>query len=63
MVCVVSRQGARPSIPLAPCHGYCCAQVRVWRGVVEGLNTTFLEPENGHFWRGCIYGRNDDAAR
>jgi len=38
-------------------------QVRVWRGVVEGLNTTFLEPENGHFWRGCIYGRNDDAVR
>jgi len=35
----------------------------VWKGVVEGLNTTFLEPENGHVWRGCIYGRNDDAER
>ena len=31
--------------------------VRVSRGLVEGLPTTFLEPENGHFWRGCIYGR------
>jgi starch synthase len=30
---------------------------------VEGLPTTFLEPENGHFWRGCIYGRNDDHVR
>eukprot|EP00879_Flechtneria_rotunda_P007886 GHRR01008263.1.p1 GENE.GHRR01008263.1~~GHRR01008263.1.p1 ORF type:complete len:1096 (+),score=490.52 GHRR01008263.1:107-3289(+) len=37
--------------------------VRVWHGVVEGLNTTFLEPENGHFWRGCIYGRGDDHVR
>ncbi len=35
----------------------------MWRGVVEGLATTFLEPENGHFWRGCIYGRNDDHVR
>ena len=38
-------------------------QVRVWRGSVAGLNTIFLEPENGHFWRGCIYGRNDDHVR
>jgi len=37
--------------------------VRVWRGMVEGLPTTFLEPENGHVWRGCIYGRNDDHVR
>jgi hypothetical protein len=37
--------------------------IRVWRGVVEGLQTTFLEPENGHFWRGCIYGRGDDHVR
>lgn len=37
--------------------------IRVWHGVVEGLKTTFLEPENGHFWRGCIYGRNDDHVR
>jgi hypothetical protein len=35
----------------------------VWHGTVEGLDTTFLEPENGHFWRGCIYGRNDDHVR
>jgi starch synthase len=37
--------------------------VRVWRGHVEDLPTTFLEPENGHFWRGCIYGRGDDHVR
>ncbi len=37
--------------------------VRVWRGLVEGLSTTFLEPENGMFWVGCIYGRNNDAQR
>ncbi|KAI8476302.1 MAG: hypothetical protein J3K34DRAFT_382253 [Monoraphidium minutum] len=39
------------------------SQVKVWKGKVEGLPTTFLEPENGHFWRGCIYGRNDDHVR
>ena len=27
------------------------------------LRTTFLEPQNGSFWVGCVYGRNDDAAR
>ena len=37
--------------------------VRVWKGVVEELNTVFLEPENGHFWAGCIYGKNNDTAR
>ena len=37
--------------------------VRVWHGTVEGLRTTLLEPENGHFWRGCIYGRGDDHVR
>lgn len=39
-----------------------CA-VQVWQGIVEGLTTLFLEPCNGTFWVGCIYGRNDDAAR
>lgn len=28
-----------------------------------GLSTVFLEPQNGFFWVGCIYGRNDDASR
>lgn len=37
--------------------------IRVFRGQVEGLNTTFLEPDNGMFWVGCVYGRNDDAHR
>jgi starch synthase len=39
------------------------SNVKVWRGRVEGLNSTFLEPDNGHFWRGCIYGRGDDHVR
>ena len=39
------------------------AQVKVWEGSVEGVPTTFLEPCNGSVWVGCIYGRNDDAAR
>ncbi len=38
-------------------------QVKVWQGRVEGLSTTFLEPCNGMFWVGCVYGRNDDANR
>jgi hypothetical protein len=37
--------------------------IRVFRGKVEGLETTFLEPNNGYFWVGCVYGRNDDAHR
>lgn len=38
-------------------------QVKVWQGIVEELETIFLEPCNGSVWAGCIYGRNDDAAR
>jgi starch synthase len=30
-------------------------QVKVWRGEVEGLTVTFLEPCNGLFWVGSIY--------
>jgi len=37
--------------------------VRVWRGIVEELETIFLEPENGHFSVGCIYGKNNDHVR
>jgi len=36
---------------------------RVFRGVVNDLDVVFLEPDNGFFWVGCVYGRNDDAAR
>lgn len=25
-------------------------QVKIWKGLVEGLRTTFLEPCNGYFW-------------
>ncbi len=38
-------------------------QTKVWKGEVEGVPTTFLEPTSGAFWVGCIYGRNDDATR
>ncbi|KAL2641893.1 hypothetical protein R1flu_009480 [Riccia fluitans] len=38
-------------------------RVRVWNGKVEGLPVHFLEPENGMFWVGCIYGRRDDGPR
>lgn len=46
-----------------PSFEYGGTSVRVWKGVVEELNTTFLEPENGMFWVGCIYGKNNDAQR
>ncbi|GJP84436.1 hypothetical protein CLOP_g14493 [Closterium sp. NIES-67] len=36
---------------------------RMWFGYVEGIGVHFLEPENGIFWVGCIYGRKDDGAR
>ncbi|XP_072967076.1 starch synthase 3, chloroplastic/amyloplastic-like [Typha angustifolia] len=35
-------------------------EVKVWFGKVEGLSVYFLEPENGMFCVGCIYGRNDE---
>eukprot|EP01025_Chloroclados_australasicus_P026535 TRINITY_DN26388_c1_g1_i6.p1 TRINITY_DN26388_c1_g1~~TRINITY_DN26388_c1_g1_i6.p1 ORF type:complete len:800 (+),score=97.95 TRINITY_DN26388_c1_g1_i6:62-2461(+) len=37
--------------------------VRVWKGKVEQLDVIFIEPENGTFWVGCIYGRQDDSQR
>ncbi|KAK2076899.1 hypothetical protein QBZ16_005127 [Prototheca wickerhamii] len=30
-------------------------EIKVWRGIVEDLKTTFLEPCNGMFWVGRIY--------
>ncbi|KAK9861945.1 hypothetical protein WJX84_010056, partial [Apatococcus fuscideae] len=38
-------------------------QVKVWEAEIEDLRTILLEPSNGAFWVGCIYGRNDDAHR
>ncbi len=46
-----------------PCSLLASTQVRVWKGLVDGLPTTFLEPENGYFWRGTIYGCKDDHMR
>ncbi|WOL17782.1 starch synthase 3, chloroplastic/amyloplastic [Canna indica] len=38
-------------------------EIKVWFGKVEGLSVYFLEPQNGMFSVGCIYGRNDDGPR
>ncbi|XP_019174432.1 PREDICTED: starch synthase 3, chloroplastic/amyloplastic isoform X2 [Ipomoea nil] len=38
-------------------------EVKVWFGKVEGLSVYFLEPQNGFFWKGCIYGSNNDTER
>jgi len=39
-------------------------QIKIWRGKVEGVNTTFLEPCNGQFWVGSIYtDMNQDRHR
>ncbi|PAN33952.1 hypothetical protein PAHAL_6G059500 [Panicum hallii] len=36
------------------------SEIKVWRGHVEDLCVYFLEPQNGMFGVGCVYGRNDD---
>ncbi|CAL4997199.1 unnamed protein product [Urochloa decumbens] len=36
------------------------SEIKVWRGLVEDLCVYFLEPQNGIFGVGCVYGRNDD---
>jgi len=35
----------------------------VWRGEVEEVPVVFLQPDNGNFDVGCIYGRGDDHVR
>nr|AEL97582.1 starch synthase IIIa [Hordeum vulgare subsp. vulgare]AEL97586.1 starch synthase IIIa [Hordeum vulgare subsp. vulgare] len=35
-------------------------EIKVWVGQVENLTVYFLEPQNGMFGVGCVYGRNDD---
>ncbi|CAM0911045.1 unnamed protein product [Alopecurus aequalis] len=35
-------------------------EIIVWAGLVEDLTVYFLEPQNGMFAVGCVYGRNDD---
>jgi starch synthase len=37
--------------------------VNIYKGFVEGIKVTFVDPENGHFRVGCIYGRGDDHVR
>lgn len=38
-------------------------EIKVWFGKVEGLPVYFLEPQNGLFWTGCIYGCRNDGER
>ncbi|XP_065879868.1 starch synthase 3, chloroplastic/amyloplastic [Euphorbia lathyris] len=38
-------------------------EIKVWFGKVEGLSVYFLEPQNGMFWTGCIYGSRNDGER
>lgn len=39
------------------------SEIKVWLGKVEGLSVYFLEPQNGLFWKGCIYGCSNDGER
>ncbi|KAI8000822.1 hypothetical protein LOK49_LG09G01551 [Camellia lanceoleosa] len=38
-------------------------EIKVWFGKVEGLSVYFLEPQNGLFSTGCIYGGKNDGER
>ncbi|XVF87732.1 hypothetical protein PTKIN_Ptkin18bG0144400 [Pterospermum kingtungense] len=38
-------------------------EIKVWFGKVEGLPVYFLEPQNGFFWTGCVYGCRNDGER
>ncbi|XP_073003486.1 soluble starch synthase 3, chloroplastic/amyloplastic-like [Typha latifolia] len=41
--------------------GWGGTEIKVWFGKIEGLSVYLLEPQNGMFWVGCVYGRNDGA--
>ncbi|CAM0902904.1 unnamed protein product [Alopecurus aequalis] len=36
-------------------------EIKVWFGKVEDISVYFLEPQNGMFWVGCVYGKNDES--
>ncbi|CAH2038226.1 unnamed protein product [Thlaspi arvense] len=38
-------------------------EIKVWHGKVEGISVYFLDPQNGLFQRGCVYGCADDSGR
>ncbi|KAK2974832.1 hypothetical protein RJ640_005616, partial [Escallonia rubra] len=38
-------------------------EIKVWFGKVEGISVYFLEPQNGLFWAGGIYGCKNDGER
>ncbi|KAM0858875.1 hypothetical protein ACQ4PT_047560 [Festuca glaucescens] len=42
------------------CFSWGGTEIIVWVGLVEDLTVYFLEPHNGMFGVGCVYGRNDD---
>mmetsp|Transcript_3823 Transcript_3823/g.11020 ORF Transcript_3823/g.11020 Transcript_3823/m.11020 type:complete len:1228 (+) Transcript_3823:338-4021(+) len=59
----VLRYGAIRDLTQGRDFWYEGVHTRAWHGIVEDLKTVFLEPQNGIFWVGCVYGRNDDAGR
>ncbi|PIN08579.1 Starch synthase [Handroanthus impetiginosus] len=44
-------------------YSWAGTEIKVWSGKVEGLNVYYLEPQNGLFWVGCIYGHRNDRDR
>ncbi|KAI9128166.1 hypothetical protein K1719_001159 [Acacia pycnantha] len=38
-------------------------EIKVWHGKVEGISVYLLEPQNGFFSVGCVYGRGNDGER
>ena len=38
-------------------------KIYVTTAIVEGLRVWFIEPKNGFFDTGSVYGRNDDEVR
>ncbi|MBA0598878.1 hypothetical protein Gorai_005120, partial [Gossypium raimondii] len=45
------------------CYSWGGTEIEVWFGKVEGLSVYFLDPQNGFFSTGCVYGRGNDAQR
>lgn len=45
------------------CYFWGGTEIKVWFGKVEGLSVYFLEPQNGFFSAGCIYGCRNDGER
>lgn len=48
---------------LAETYQHANTNIQLWKGTVEGLTVSFIDPQNGMFQHGCIYGRGDDHVR